>query len=173
MRAIAEQASVEMWGPEQATYLKRLDAEHDNARAALTYACEQVDAEAIELLRNSRGRSLDHIPVRRARIRSRIRRLESPRPETGGDDVGQSIAPENYRFRNRSQSSRGLEPGRVFLVLVTLPVAGPLPVLPIQPPSESAPVSLRVSTSTAAAPGSETRSGHFAIGDHPEAWRIT
>jgi non-specific serine/threonine protein kinase len=40
-RTLAERASIEMWGPDQAAWLDRLDVEHDNLRAALTW-CEQA-----------------------------------------------------------------------------------------------------------------------------------
>jgi non-specific serine/threonine protein kinase len=43
--ALAEQACVEMWGPEQATALRRLDAEHDNVRAALVWSEETGEVE--------------------------------------------------------------------------------------------------------------------------------
>jgi predicted ATPase/transcriptional regulator with XRE-family HTH domain len=44
-----EQAAPHLHRADQSTWLATFDAEHDNARAALTYACEQVDPEAIEL----------------------------------------------------------------------------------------------------------------------------
>jgi tetratricopeptide (TPR) repeat protein len=44
-----EQAAPQLRRAGQMTWLATLDAEHDNARAALSYACEQGHAEAIEL----------------------------------------------------------------------------------------------------------------------------
>jgi predicted ATPase/transcriptional regulator with XRE-family HTH domain len=44
-----EQAAPRLRRAEQMMWLATFDAEHDNARAALTYVCEQGNAEAIEL----------------------------------------------------------------------------------------------------------------------------
>jgi tetratricopeptide (TPR) repeat protein len=44
-----EQAAPHLYRADQTTWLAVFDAEHDNGRAALTYVCEQVDPEAIEL----------------------------------------------------------------------------------------------------------------------------
>ena len=43
--ALAEQAELELRGPQQAVWLDRLEREHDNLRAALQWSLEQVGAE--------------------------------------------------------------------------------------------------------------------------------
>jgi predicted ATPase/class 3 adenylate cyclase len=43
--ALAEEAETELWGPRQVEWLDRLDREHDNFRAALTWASHEGDPE--------------------------------------------------------------------------------------------------------------------------------
>jgi DNA-binding CsgD family transcriptional regulator len=43
--ALAEEAEPELWGPEEPTWLQRLEVEHDNLRAALTWVLERGEAE--------------------------------------------------------------------------------------------------------------------------------
>jgi predicted ATPase/class 3 adenylate cyclase len=43
--ALAEQAETELWGPSQVQWLDRLDREHDNFRAALTWASREGEVE--------------------------------------------------------------------------------------------------------------------------------
>jgi predicted ATPase/class 3 adenylate cyclase len=43
--ALAERAEPRLWGPEDATWLDRLEQEHDNMRAALSWALEHEEAE--------------------------------------------------------------------------------------------------------------------------------
>jgi len=42
---LAEESEPGLWGPEEASWLEHLEAEHDNMRAALSWAIEQGDAE--------------------------------------------------------------------------------------------------------------------------------
>ncbi|HET8853406.1 MAG TPA: tetratricopeptide repeat protein, partial [Ktedonobacteraceae bacterium] len=46
--ALAEQAELELRGPQQAVWLGRLEREHDNLRAALQWSLEQAGAEGAE-----------------------------------------------------------------------------------------------------------------------------
>jgi predicted ATPase/class 3 adenylate cyclase len=43
--ALAEEAELGLWGPEDATWLDRLEQEHDNMRAALSWTIEHEEAE--------------------------------------------------------------------------------------------------------------------------------
>ena len=43
--ALAEEAEPKLWGPDQAVWLKRLEVEHDNMRAALSRSIERGEAE--------------------------------------------------------------------------------------------------------------------------------
>src|SRR3712207_4203505 len=43
--ALAEEAELMLWGPEDAAWLDRLEREHDNMRAALSWSMEQDEVE--------------------------------------------------------------------------------------------------------------------------------
>jgi predicted ATPase len=44
--ALAEEAAPEIEGPDQVSWMERLEAEHDNLRAALSWSLETADAES-------------------------------------------------------------------------------------------------------------------------------
>jgi predicted ATPase/DNA-binding CsgD family transcriptional regulator len=82
--ALAERAAPELVGPDQVAWLDRLQAEHDNLRAAFGWAEATGDADAELRL----GAALWRFWWQRAHLREGLDRLEAALARAGGADPG-------------------------------------------------------------------------------------
>ena len=115
--ALAEQAEPELLGPRSAAWLDRLEAEHDNLRAALAWALERDDGEAALRLAGALGRFwrtrgylgegaawLERALAAGAAAAATLARQ--------GPDRGRDAGPRAGRYRERvADAGRGRGPG--------------------------------------------------------------
>jgi DNA-binding NarL/FixJ family response regulator len=104
--ALAEEARPEMKGPRQTEWFDRLESEHDNLRAALSWSLEGGDAEmALQLVANlwwfwyKRG----HLSEGRRWLEEALEQIASPAPARGEALNGAGVLARNQSDYERAQ----------------------------------------------------------------------